>query len=136
MSNDLEETLNLFYDIANGGEGELSGIFIADFELNIAPGFPYGGQYLGMDGVNEFFANYKKHFDFWTVSTEKFISISKNSMAVTGTYFAKAKETGIEFEMETVHFWKSDKDKLTSLKQYCDTAILSNAMANKVPTRI
>ena len=136
MSNDLKETLHSFYNIANGGEGELADIFISDFQLNIAPGFPYGGNYRGMDAVNEFFTNYKKHFDFWTVTTEQFISIDKSSMAVTGTYFAKAKETGIEFEMETVHFWQSDKGKLTSLKQYFDTAILSDAMANRVPKRI
>lgn len=136
MNNDLEKTLQIFYDIANGGEGELSNIFIPDFQLDIAQGFPYGGVYNGMDEVNGFFANYKKHFDFWNVTTDQFITINKNSMAVTGTYFAKAKDTQVEFEMETVHFWKASDSKLTSLKQYCDTAILSDAMNNMVPKKI
>mgnify|MGYP003953236121 CR=1 FL=1 len=135
MSKTIRELLDKFYDIANGGEGELSDIFVPDFELGIAPGFPYGGEYLGMDGVNEFFGNYKQHFDVWKVVCDQFFSVDEHTMIMTGSYIAKTANGGIDFHMETAHVWRSQGDKLKSLKQYCDTAVLSDAMGNQVPKR-
>lgn len=127
--------LERFYEIANGGEGDLAEIFTKDFELGIAPGFPYGGEYFGMDGVAEFFGAYKKHFEIWTVHIDRFLPIGTDQMIATGSYSAKTSNGGVVFEMETAHLWKAKNGKLKSLKQYCDTAVLSQAMSHKVPIR-
>ena len=131
----VKALLDTFYAIANGGEGDLADIFTEDFQLGIAPGFPYGGDYFGMDGVAEFFGAYKKHFEIWTVATDQFLAIGTDQMIVTGSYQAKTSETGVEFHMETAHLWKAESGRLKSLKQYCDTAVLSQAMGHKVPMR-
>ena len=135
MSIKIRKLLDKFYDIANGADGELSDIFVTDFELGIAPGFPYGGVYTGMDEVAEFFVNYKKHFDIWKVVCDQFFYVSEHTMIMTGSYIAKTTKGGVEFTMETAHVWVSEENKLKSLKQYCDTAILSDAMGNQVPKR-
>lgn len=132
----MKDLLDTFYSIANGGEGDLADVFAEDFELGIAPGFPYGGDYHGVDGVAEFFGAYKKHFDIWTVATDRFLPLGDDQMVVTGSYTARTAGTGVDFEMETAHLWKVENGRLKSLKQYCDTAVLSQAMGHKVPQRV
>lgn len=131
----IKDLLDTFYAIANGGEGDLADIFTEDFELGIAPGFPYGGDYSGMHGVAEFFGAYRKHFESWSVQTDRFLPIGTDQMIVTGTYSARTAESGVGFQMETAHLWKAENGKLKSLKQFCDTAILSQAMGHTVPIR-
>jgi uncharacterized protein len=135
MSASIRVLLNRFYDLANGAEGSLSEVLIDDFDMGIAHGFPYGGDYLGMEDVGGFFANYKSHFDSWRVDIERFIEVDDQNMIATGSYTAVASDTGKEFNMETAHIWTAKDGMLTSLKQYCDTAILSAAMDHKVPLK-
>ena len=54
---------------------------------------------------------------------------------MTAKYKTKATDTGKDVLMETVHLWTAENGKLTSYKHYCDTAILANALDNKVPVR-
>lgn len=135
MSKGIRELLDRFYDLANGAEGALTEVLVENFDMGIAPGFPYGGDYHGMEDVGGFFKNYKSHFDSWTVYIDRFIPVNDESMIATGGYAAVASETGKKFEMETAHVWTAKDGMLTSLKQYCDTAILSAAMDHKVPTK-
>ena len=134
MSKTIRELLERFYDLANGAEGSLSEVPVDNFDMGIALGFPYGGDYHGMDDVGGFFKNYKSHFDTWVVDVDRYIAVDDANMVVTGSYTAVASDTGKKFTMETAHLWTAKEGMLTSLKQYCDTAILSAAMDHKVPT--
>lgn len=135
MSTDIRELLNRFYDLANGAEGSLTEVLVDDFSMGIALGFPYGGDYRGMEDVAGFFKNYKSHFDSWSVAVDRYIPVNDENMVMTGSYTAVASDTGKEFTMETAHVWTAKDGMLTSLKQYCDTAILSDAMDHHVPMR-
>ena len=97
------------------------------------PGFPYGGDHVGLDDTNAFFEKLGAHFEFWKVHTDRFIGVDDDNLVVTGKYRSKAYDTGKEFEMETVHLWTAKDGMLTSYKHYCDTAVLSAAMDHKVP---
>ena len=99
------------------------------------PGFPYGGDYHGLDETNAFFEKLGDHFDYWEVHTERFIPVDDNNLLETAKYKTKSTETGKDVLMETVHLWTANEGKLTSYKHYCDTAILAAAMDNKVPVR-
>ncbi len=136
MTRNIRELVDRFYDIVNGNEGEFSEIFSDDFVFSIMPGFPYGGDYHGLDETNAFFEELGKHFDFWEVHTERFIPVDDNNIVVTAKYKTKATETGKDVVMETVHLWTASDGRLNSYKHYCDTAILASAMNNKVPVRM
>ena len=135
MTKSIRELADRFYGIVNGDEGDFSEIFSTDFVFGIMPGFPYGGDYHGLDETNAFFEKLGNHFDYWEVHTERFIPIDDNNLLVTAKYKTKATETGKDVLMETVHLWTANEGKLTSYKHYCDTAILAAAMDNKVPVR-
>ena len=135
MTKSIRELAERFYGIVNGDDGDFSEIFSTDFLFGIMPGFPYGGDYQGLDETNAFFEKLGNHFDFWEVHTERFIPVDDNNLVVTAKYKTKATETGKDVLMETVHLWTAGGGKLTSYKHYCDTAILAAAMDNKVPVR-
>ena len=135
MTKSIRELADRFYGIVNGDEGDFSEIFSTDFVFGIMPGFPYGGDYHGLDETNAFFEKLGNHFDYWEVHTERFIPIDDNNLLVTAKYKTKATETGKDVLMETIHLWTANEGKLTSYKHYCDTAILAAAMDNKVPVR-
>ena len=135
MTKSIRELADRFYGIVNGDEGDFSEIFSTDFVFGIMPGFPYGGDYHGLDETNAFFEMLGNHFDYWEVHTERFIPVDDNNLLVTAKYKTKATETGKDVLMETVHLWTANEGKLTSYKHYCDTAILAAAMDNKVPVR-
>ena len=135
MTKSIRELAERFYGIVNGDDGDFSEIFSTDFLFGIMPGFPYGGDYHGLDETNAFFEKLGNHFDFWEVHTERFIPVDDNNLVVTAKYKTKATETGKDVLMETVHLWTAGRGKLTSYKHYCDTAILAAAMDNKVPVR-
>jgi len=135
MTKSIRELADRFYGIVNGDEGDFSEIFSTDFVFGIMPGFPYGGDYHGLDETNAFFEKLGDHFDYWEVHTERFIPVDDNNLLVTAKYKTKATETGKDVLMETVHLWTANEGKLTSYKHYCDTAILAAAMDNKVPVR-
>ena len=135
MTKNIRELADRFYGIVNGDEGDFSEIFSTNFVFSIMPGFPYGGDYHGLDETNAFFEKLGNHFDYWEVHTERFIPVDDNNLLVTAKYKTKATETGKDVLMETVHLWTANEGKLTSYKHYCDTAILAAAMDNKVPVR-
>ena len=135
MTKSIRELAERFYGIVNGDDGDFSEIFSTDFLFGIMPGFPYGGDYHGLDETNAFFEKLGNHFDFWEVHTERFIPVDDNNLVVTAKYKTKATETGKDVLMETVHLWTANEGKLTSYKHYCDTAVLAAAMDNKVPVR-
>jgi len=135
MTKSIRELADRFYGIVNGDEGDFSEIFSTNFVFGIMPGFPYGGDYHGLNETNAFFEKLGDHFDYWEVHTERFIPVDDNNLLVTAKYKTKATETGKDVLMETVHLWTANEGKLTSYKHYCDTAILAAAMDNKVPVR-
>ena len=135
MTKSIRELTDRFYGIVNGDDGDFSEIFSDDFVFGIMPGFPYGGDWHGLDETNAFFEKLGTHFEFWEVHTDRFIAVDDENLVVTGKYKTKSSETGKDVLMDTVHLWTAKDGMLTSYKHYCDTAILAAAMDFKVPTR-
>jgi ketosteroid isomerase-like protein len=135
MTKSIRELADRFYEIVNGDDGEFAEIFSTDFVFGIMPGFPYGGDWHGLDETNAFFEKLGTHFEFWEVHTDRFIAVDDENLVVTGKYKTKSSETGKDVLMDTVHLWTAKDGMLTSYKHYCDTAILAAAMDFKVPTR-
>jgi ketosteroid isomerase-like protein len=135
MTRSIRELADRFYEIVNGADGEFAEIFSPDFVFGIMPGFPYGGDWHGLDETNEFFEKLGAHFEFWEVHTDRFLAVDDENLVVTGKYKTKSSETGKDVLMDTVHLWTAKGGMMTSYKHYCDTAILAAAMDFKVPTR-
>tara|TARA_B100000780_G_C21116189_1_gene451619 strand:- start:433 stop:831 length:399 start_codon:yes stop_codon:yes gene_type:complete len=130
--NNISELAARFYEIING-EGELGDVLSDDFQFGIMAGFPFGGVQDGLEASKAFFEKLGPLFDNFEVHAKEFILINDTDLVVKGFYRAKTTKTGKELDFETVHFWKSNGEKLTHYKHYCDTALLCNALGHDIP---
>lgn len=132
MSSTIRELVEGFYQRVNN-DGDLSEVLSEDFVFGIMPGFPYGGDQIGLAESLAFFEKLGQHFDFWEVHPERYIPVDDNSLVVTARYVTRATETGKDVDMETVHLWTCKDGKLNTYKHYCDTSLLCEALDHKIP---
>lgn len=129
---EIRDLTRRFYEIVNG-EGEFSDVLSDDFQFGIMPGFPYGGNQDGLEASKAFFEKLGPLFTNFEVHPEEFIPQDDTHMIVKGFYRATAANTGKDVDLETVHFWTSNGEKLTHYKHYCDTGLLCAALGHDVP---
>jgi uncharacterized protein len=94
----------------------------------IAPGFPYGGDYAGVDAVfRDFFGRVLSDFDEWRTAMDELHDAGDRVLAL-GTYSARARTTGKIFIARFSHCWTVDAGTLIRLQQCADTAQISRAL--------
>ena len=127
----IEELAKRFYEIVNG-EGDLGEVLSDDFQFGIMKGFPFGGNQNGLSETKAFFEKLGPLFDNFEVHPQEYISQDATHLIVKGFYRATGSRTKVTADFETVHFWSSNGEKLNSYKHYCDTAILSDVLGQRV----
>ena len=94
----------------------------------ITPGFPYGGDYAGVNAVfQEFFGRVLSDFDDWRTVMNELHDAGDRVLAL-GTYSGRAKTTGKTFVARFSHCWTVDGGTITRLQQCADTVQISNAL--------
>ena len=124
---EIADLAKRFYEIVNV-DGDLAEVLSNDFQFGIMKGFPFGGNQDGLDATNRFFESLGPLFDNFEVHPEEFVPQDDTHLIVKGFYRATGSATGKTADFETVHFWTSDGEKLTSYKHYCDTGILRDIL--------
>jgi hypothetical protein len=93
----------------------------------ITPGFPYGGDYGGVDAVfGDFFGRVLSDFDEWRTIMNELHDAGDRVIAL-GTYSGRAKTTGKTFLARFSHCWTVDGGTLVRLQQCADTVQISKA---------
>ena len=120
------ELVKKFYEhLATGNRPGAYSLLSDDFVLKQATSLPYGGEYVGVNGLNDFF---KKFTAFWkefkTLSTDYYFSENK--------VFAISKIRGVVLktekiiETEMIQVYIIDNLKLTSAQPfYFDTTLFN-----------
>jgi uncharacterized protein len=94
----------------------------------IVPGFPYGGDYLGVEAVfRDFFGRVLSDFDDWRTAANELHDAGDRVVAL-GTYSGRAKATGKTFVARFTHVWTVEGGAMVRLQQCADTAQLSKAL--------
>jgi ketosteroid isomerase-like protein len=94
----------------------------------ITPGFPYGGDYDGVEAVfRDFFGGVLSIFDDWRTTMNEVHDAGDRVLAL-GTYSGRAKTTGKMFTARFSHSWTVDAGTLVRLQQCADTVQLSRAL--------
>jgi uncharacterized protein len=122
------ELVKKFYEyLASGDRQGAYSCLSEDFVLKQAVSLTYGGEYVGVNGLNEFF---KKFFTFWrefkTLSTDYYSSENKvfAISKVRGKVFAT--ENIIETEMIQVYIIENHQ-LISAQPFYFDTRLITNA---------
>jgi ketosteroid isomerase-like protein len=96
-----------------------------DFDGYYSPGLPapIGG---GHTGAEECITR-----GWWAIGAvwsmrarpERWLPVGSDELLVTGTYHGRARRTGRSVEAPFAHLWARVGDRLSSLRQYTDTAL-------------
>ena len=118
-----------FYD--NLGSPEiLTQVLSPTIRWGIAPGFPYGGDYVGVDSVfRDFFGRVLQDFEDWRTTMSELFDAGDRVIAI-GTYSGRAKATGNPFSARFAHLWTVEDGVIVRLQQCADTVQLSRALAS------
>jgi ketosteroid isomerase-like protein len=116
-----------FYD--NLGSPEiLAQVLAPAIRWEIVPGFPYGGDYVGVEAVfRDFFGRVLSDFDEWrTVANE--LHDAGDRVVALGTYSGRSRTTGKTFTARFSHCWTVENGTMVRLQQCADTAQISGAL--------
>ena len=97
-----------------------------DVEIIQSTELPWGGNYLGHDGVKKFLTTLAEHIDS-QVQVERMIDAG-DKIAVIGRTVGKARKTKLEFDVPIVHIWTMREGQVTRFEPYIDNATLLAAL--------
>ena len=128
MSDSLNvEVVRRFYDNLSAPD-VLMQVLSPQIRWEIVPGFPYGGDYIGVEAVfRDFFGSVLSDFEDWrTVANE--LHDAGDRVVALGNYSGRAKTTGKPFVARFTHVWTVEGGMMVRLQQCADTAQLSKAL--------
>jgi ketosteroid isomerase-like protein len=95
-------------------------------EVIQSPELPWGGHYVGHEGIQKFLASLSHHIESKVV-LERLID-SGNQIVAVGQTVGKAKATNLEFEVPMVHVWSFHEGAVVRFEAYIDNATMLAAL--------
>lgn len=127
MSN-IETVSEMYARFAAGKTDAIRGIFAEDVRWNMMPGFPGGGQHVGVDAIFEqVFGYFSANWTGWKAINTRFID-SGDGVFVIGYYEGTYKATGNFVRADFASEYKVHDGKITEYNQYTDTLLVAQAM--------
>ena len=87
---------------------------------------PYAGKKRGHDEVRQFFAALGKAEEITHFEPQEFIA-QGDKVVVVGNYKGRVHATNRQYDIDWLHVFTVRGDKLSSFREYLDTAALSDA---------
>src|SRR5262245_9486551 len=116
---------------ARGDPEILQGVLSPEVRWEVVPGFPYSGDYVGIDAVlRDFFGRLFTEFDQWVTEPSEYFEAG-DRVFVLGTYSARAQATGKKFTARFAHLWTLRGGLIVRLQQCADTVQLARASAGE-----
>jgi ketosteroid isomerase-like protein len=97
-----------------------------DIEIIQSTELPWGGTFLGHDGVKKFLTTLSEHIDS-QVQVERLIDAGEK-IAVVGRTVGKARKTKLEFDIPIVHIWTFNEGQVIRFEPYIDNATMLTAL--------
>jgi ketosteroid isomerase-like protein len=111
---------------SKGDPAVVQEVMASDLVWDITPGFPGGGIYHGLAGLNEFFTGVFSRFDAFSAVGEEFYADGDHVIAL-GHYEGTTK-TGTDVRVRFIHLWTLRDGKLTRLRQAADSLVVDRAL--------
>lgn len=128
MSN-LDTIQEMYRLFAAGDTDAIRQIFASDVRWNMMPGFPGGGQYVGVDAVfAHVFPYFRQHWTNWQAHSTRLVEYPGGVFVIgyyEGTYAATGRAVRADFAAE----YQVQNGQITEYHQYTDTLLIAQAMA-------
>jgi ketosteroid isomerase-like protein len=126
MERDLEKIEELYRAQQKRDLRSILMLMSPDIEIIQSTELPWGGNYLGHDGVKKFLATLTEHIDS-QVQVERLIDAG-DKIAVIGRTVGKARKTNLEFDLPIVHIWTFNEGQVIRFEPYIDNATMLAAL--------
>ncbi|MEZ2337926.1 nuclear transport factor 2 family protein [Mucilaginibacter sp. RCC_168] len=101
-----------------------------DINWTEAKGFPYAGNYIGLENIaKNVFSRLGSEWIDYKFTPEDYV-VSDNKVVAYGTYTGTYKITGKSFAARVAHVWKLKDGKIKSFEQFVDSQPVNDAMKN------
>ena len=92
---------------------------------------PWGGEYLGLEGVQEFFTKLYGSIES-QLAVEEFVDAG-DKVIVIGSSSGRVRATGATFNVRAVHVWTVKGNRAVRFEPHVDTAKMLEALHSKSP---
>jgi ketosteroid isomerase-like protein len=118
-------------DNARAGNLDVARSYFADdFKLDVAPGVPTGGTYVGWDGYVKQLKILKDFWEYTKQENREFLPIGDDRVMIRFDLNGKIRKNGQIVQMPVVAFWTIKNGKITYVTNfYYDTKKLSELAA-------
>jgi ketosteroid isomerase-like protein len=97
-----------------------------EVEIRQSEELPWGGQYKGHVGLQQFAKKLLDHVDS-RVIIEQYIDAGDSVVAI-GRTVGKARSNQVEFDVPVVHVWKLNEGRVVRFEPYIDNATMLAAL--------
>ncbi len=126
MQRDIEKVEEAYAAWHKRRWADLLLVMAPDIEVRQSPELPWGGHYLGHDGVRKYLEAVAGQVDA-RIEIERLIDAGEHVVAV-GQMKGKTRGTQLEFEVPVVHVWTFSDGQATNLECYTDDATVLAAV--------
>ncbi|GII63771.1 ketosteroid isomerase [Sphaerisporangium krabiense] len=128
MSKNLDAVRGSYEASAAGDVDGLLRLLAPDARWTEMAGFPYGGTYVGPDGVkSEVFSRLGSEWDDYQAVPEQYVD-GGDVIVVIGNYRATYRATGKYMDVRFVHVWHCEDGVAKRFEQFTDTALVQQAL--------
>ena len=123
MNQNTELVRGAYAAFARGDIPAVLGLLALDASWTEAEGGPYGGTFIGPQGVlDNVFMKIGGEWDGYAAIPEEFVA-NDHTVVALGTYSGTYKATGKRFTAPFVHVWKFRDGKVIAFRQHTDTVL-------------
>ena len=126
MERDLEKIEELYRAQQKRDIRSILMLMSPDVEIIQSTELPWGGTYLGHDGVKKFLATLSEHINS-QVQVERLIDAGEK-IAVVGRTSGTARKTKLEFDLPIVHIWTFNEGQVIRFEPYIENATMLAAL--------
>lgn len=126
MERDLEKIEELYRAQQKRDLRSILMLMSPDIEIIQSTELPWGGNYLGHDGVKKFLTTLTEHVES-QVHVERLIDAG-DKIAAVGRVKGKARKTNLEFDVPLVHIWTFNEGQVIRFEPYIDNATMLAAL--------
>jgi ketosteroid isomerase-like protein len=123
-----KSNLDIINSVYSPPPSNLFSVMAPDIEWVEMAGSPYGGVFVGADGVGaNVFANFEKEWNGFHPEPDQFIE-SRDTVVVSGVYKGVYKATGKPVVARFAHIYTLKNGKIIKFEQFTDTHLFQEAM--------
>lgn len=114
----LEIVSEIYKGLARGDLQAILGLIDSKFVVSQTELLPWGGEYLGFEGVQHFFTKLFSSIDS-QLTVEEFVDAG-DRVIVIGSTSGRVRETGALFNIRAVHVWTVEGDRAVRFEPLID----------------